>query len=195
MSAPTECGFAPQMVGRTKKSFLRVGLFHDPCRRLMSSSSRLKRLWREHRKKMLTTLDKANAQASKRLHTRWRDDPEGMREIAIRNAAKGTAALIGTHYSPQRSRRASEGQRGKIMGGQLAKGERHLFAERFQLFAPDGDVHWGRNIIEFVRANRHLFDPTDLEWRRGHCRASKGLSRLRPTLKTRKLSWKGWTWC
>jgi hypothetical protein len=117
-----------------------------------------------------------------------------MLPVSLANAAKGTLALKGTHYSPERSRRASEGQRGKIMGGQLAAGEDHLFAEQYALCAPDGEIYRGRNIIEFVRTNAYLFDPADLEWKRGHCRASKGLSRLRPTLAAPKPSWKGWIW-
>lgn len=117
-----------------------------------------------------------------------------MLPVSLANAAKGTAALTGAHYSPERSRRASEGQRGKIMGGKGAASEDHYFAEQYALCSPDGEIHRGRNIIEFVRANPELFDPADMEWKRGHCRASKGLSKLRPMLTAPKPSWKGWTW-
>lgn len=143
---------------------------------------------------MLAVLEKANAQASKRVKTRWTKDPIGMREIAIRNAAKGTAALTGTRYSPERSRRASEGQRGKIMGGQCAAGPKHIFAEWFALCSPENTIYRGRNIIDFVREHLELFDPADLEWKCGHCRATKGLSKLRPTNRRRVIQWKGWSW-
>ncbi len=117
-----------------------------------------------------------------------------MSEVATKNAAKGSAALLGTHYTPDRSRRASEGQRGKTMGGGMAKGPEHPFADYYSLRSPGGEIFRGRNILEFVRGHEHLFDPRDLVWRRGSCNAGKSLSRLRPTIERPKNSWKEWTW-
>jgi hypothetical protein len=69
-----------------------------------------------------------------------------------------------------------------------------LFARGYALVAPDGAIYEGRNIIEFVRKQSHLFAAADLEWRNGQCRAAKALSRLRPGVKDARPSWKGWTW-
>lgn len=159
-----------------------------------TAADRLKRRWRERPAEMQATLDKANAQGGKRMRTRWASDPEGMREMAIRNAAIGTAKLTGSKFTEARRSRHSESQRGKKMGGQLAATPDHLFAAEYALCDPSGTVHRGRNLIDFVRERSEWFEPDDIEWKRGHCRATKGLSKLRPTNGAVRRTWKGWTW-
>jgi len=117
-----------------------------------------------------------------------------MLAIAAANAAKGTAALSGTHYTPERSSRASEGQRGKVMGGSHARGPGHAFAQPYCLMSPAGAIWRGDNILDFVRQNSALFAPADIEPVRGSCNAAKQLCRLRPGAAGQKSSWKGWRW-
>ena len=105
-----------------------------------------------------------------------------------------TAALNGTHYSPERSRRASEGQRGKIQSGRAAKSMENFGPKYYSFLAPDGLVHQGQDILHFIRGHLARFDPDDLKWIRGSCRAGKALARLRPWMKRPLGSWKGWSW-
>lgn len=156
----------------------------------------MKRRWAERREEMESYLARANASESvaKRNRTRWQTDRERMTAIATANARRGAEAITGTHYSPERSQRASAGQRGKVMGGAGARGPKHYFARSFALRSPDGVVYRGRNIIDFVRTHPELFEADDLRERAGTCRAAKCLSRLRPTVKSPASSWKGWTW-
>lgn len=117
-----------------------------------------------------------------------------MSEIVAANARKGADAVRGTHYSPERSRHASEGQRGKTMGGRGARGPEHFLARGYALRSPRGTVYRGRNILDFTRQHPELFDPDDLRERAGTNRAAKSLSRLRPTTAHPRVTWKGWTW-
>ncbi len=128
------------------------------------------------------------------MRRRWRDDRDTMLGVVLANAAKGTAAISGRTFGAESRARRSAAQRGKAVSGLTAKGPDHIFAADFALRDPEGEVWTGRNIIDFVRAHLELFDPADLVWKAGHCRASKGLSKLRPTLVAPKPGWKEWTW-
>lgn len=158
------------------------------------SSERMRARWRNKRKEMERYLAMANAKASERNRTRWKFDRARMVEIARRNARKGTAALTGTHYSPARSRRASERQRGKIQGGRGAKSPDNFNAKYYSFIAPDGSVHQGQNILHFVRQHLDMFDAGDIKWIKGTCLAGKALARLRPWMKRPRERWKDWRW-
>lgn len=149
---------------------------------------------RSRRKRAKLSPEERSASYSARNRLRWQNERQRLIEIVTRNARKGTAVLTGRKYTPERSRRASLGQRGKMMGGRGAKGPAHYFAKGFSLRAPDTAVYRGENILDFVRANTALFDPTDVVMKNGTCRAAKALCRLRPGAVERRASWKGWQW-
>lgn len=137
---------------------------------------------------------KLSAKTSERNRLRWQIDRERMLAIALANALKGAAAVRGTKFTPERSRRASIALRGRIMGGAGAKGPEHYFAKSYSLLAPDGTHYRGENVLHFVRERPDLFDPEDILMEKGTCRAAKALCSLRPSNKTPKAGWKGWTW-
>lgn len=143
---------------------------------------------------MRAVLAKANGQASKRLKTRWENDPEKMREFAAANAAKGTAKLTGSHFDADRLERHSAALKGRLQTGKMKKGPKNMRARNFALLDPDGALHKGRNLLHFVRTHSDLFVPRDLIVVRGTCNAAKMLSSLRPTLAHARPSWKGWVW-
>lgn len=144
---------------------------------------------------MAESPEQRSARISAQNRKRWERDRERMTAIAAANAAKATAALQGTHYTPERSKRASVGQRGKVMTGEKwAMGPAHTFAEEFRLLDPRGTLHVGRNLLHFVRCNASLFDPSDVRPQKGSCRAARKLSRLRPGVSEQRKSWKGWAW-
>jgi hypothetical protein len=143
---------------------------------------------------MRAVLAKANEKAGERNKTRWKNDPEKMRKIAAKNAAKGTAKLTGSHFDADRLERHSAALKGRVLGGKMKKGPKNRLAKNFVLRDSDGAEHRGRNILNFVRSNPQLFDAADLIEVRGTCRAAKALSGLRRSLKNAKPSWKGWVW-
>lgn len=96
--------------------------------------------------------------------------------------------------SPARRRFASELQRGVSKGGRGAKGVDNFHALPYALCDPDGYVHRGVNIVQFVRDNPHLFDLEDVDWKLDSCRAARCLAKLRPTILKPRYEWKGWTW-
>jgi hypothetical protein len=139
--------------------------------------------------------ERRKASYSERNKKRWQTDRSRALATAIENAKRGSAALTGSHYTPERSRRHSIGQQGKIMGGLGAKGPGHYFAKTFSLIAPDGVIFRGENILEFVRSRQDLFSSADLRMRSGTCNAAKALCALRPGSAVGRRSWKGWAWC
>lgn len=192
-----EMGRSPHLV---KRYCLNFGLITEgaapppivPIRILSSATTKLASR-RRKRKQKFSPAERRNSYSA-RNRLRWQRDRPRMTEVATRNARKGTAVLTGRRYSPERSRRASIGQRGKIMGGHGAKGPAHYFAKSFALRAPDTAVYRGDNILDFVRAHPDLFPEKDLRPRAGTCNAAKQLCKLRPGASGQKSQWKGWTW-
>lgn len=82
-----------------------------------------------------------------------------------------------------------------------SKGEDHFQASYWEIIAPDGTILQGKNLCEIIRNNEHMFDPTDVQWRKRpnsnqeRCRARDGIYRLL-TVKAdgeyRNQTWKGW---
>lgn len=76
------------------------------------------------------------------------------------------------------------------------RGDRHHSAKSYRLVSPDGDIFRGECLQHFIRSCPELFAAEDRVERshRGASRASVGLGQLRPGRKSRRDSWKGWTW-
>lgn len=140
------------------------------------------------------TPEQRSARISRQNILRWQTDREKMLAVALANAAKGSAALRGTHYTPERSARASQGQHGKVMGGKGARGPEHYFAVPYALISPGGERHEGSNLLEFIRQQPWLFPASTRQEIRGTCLAAKKLYRLRPSASGRRPSWRGWRW-
>jgi hypothetical protein len=74
-------------------------------------------------------------------------------------------------------------------------GETNCHAKWWIVRDPMRRVHTFLGAAEFVRRNPHLFAPEDLVWKKGNCRATLGLSRIRPHLRAKtRGTWKGWQW-
>jgi len=78
------------------------------------------------------------------------------------------------------------------------RGEANVHAVEWRLQGPDGTAYVVRNLYEFVRANAHLFAPSDVEWKRTGgkrgtggewCNATAGILNIKGG---RAKSWKGW---
>jgi hypothetical protein len=80
-------------------------------------------------------------------------------------------------------------------GERNSANENHWKAIFWVLKSPDKIEISGKNLNNLIRENSSLFNKEDLNWVRGQCRASKGLSRLfelTPKGEPRTYSWKGW---
>jgi len=159
-----------------------------------AQSERMRLRWAERREEMLGYLRQANSpeSAGRRNTTRWTSDRDRMTAVASANARRGTEALTGVAYSAERSARASQGQIGKVMTGRGARAPEHVLAVAYDLRSPDGRVHRGTNVHDFVRTHTALFDDVDAaEIAGGYTRAARALLALR---RNPKRSWKGWRW-
>lgn len=112
-----------------------------------------------------------------------KNSPEQCRQFRLMADPEKMAAI---------NRRIGIQRRGALMPpGPSARGEGHWKARYWELLSPDRQVYRFVNLNEFIRANSHLFDPADLEWKRARCRASKGIRQLFQSRRA-PLSWKGW---
>lgn len=82
----------------------------------------------------------------------------------------------------------------------FATGETNIHCRIWIVRSPRNILYKFRNVQKFVRDHEHLFDPSDVIWRKSgehrlhHCRAMGGLFSLSPRNKLTKGTWKGWTW-
>lgn len=77
--------------------------------------------------------------------------------------------------------------------GAVAKWELNIHAKYWHFVHSDGREIKGWNLLNLIRNHAFWFNESDLVWKKGMCRASKGMSSLRSGGKdgTRKF-WKGW---
>lgn len=71
----------------------------------------------------------------------------------------------------------------------------NIHAKFWRIKAPSGLVIEGWNLTQLIRDNQELFSADDLVWKRGMCRASKGIRQLaerRADGRPKARSWKGW---
>lgn len=83
----------------------------------------------------------------------------------------------------------------------FSKGEDHFKSSYWEIKSPNGVTIEGTNLCEIIRKNEHMFDPSDVQWRKRansnqeRCRARDGIYRLLVTKadgEYRNQSWKGW---
>ena len=81
------------------------------------------------------------------------------------------------------------------------KGPKNQAARVWRLRSPVNEIYEFKNLMHFIRENKNLFLPEDVEWHaKGKretaltCKAHGGLSMLSPRRKQSTGSWKGWTW-
>jgi hypothetical protein len=105
--------------------------------------------------------------------------------------------LARSHVDPQKmieaNRRIGKLRIGKENPpGPSAKGVGHWKAKKWSVRSPMGVPYEFINLNEFVRTHNHLFEPSDLVWKKSACRASRGLSMLFSS-DGKNCSWHGWT--
>lgn len=72
----------------------------------------------------------------------------------------------------------------------VAKSAFNSLAKYWRICSAEGGVLEGWNLAELIRQNSHLFAGDDLIWKKGQCRAYKGINNLKGG--TTCGSWKGW---
>lgn len=113
-------------------------------------------------------------------------------EALKRKWASGTRKLP----PPEMYKKLAEARMGKPNPpGRCAIGVDNWAAKHWHLVGPNMEILDGLNLCDLVRNNSHLFHPRHLIWKKGLCRAVKGLYSLfemSPNGERRVNSWMGW---
>ncbi len=127
------------------------------------------------------------------------------RATIAKNHAAWKARALMVFQNPESQRKAKESRASSPRYQEAQK--RTSFAFRRAEIIEISSKHWllksDRNVFyefdnlsQWVRDNSELFDPEDVQWKpsENSCKATRGLSSLRPTRKKPEATWKGWTW-
>lgn len=126
--------------------------------------------------------------------TRSRQIAEGSRPNPMRKEVwQASVDSRSPEWYQKHNRLVGDLLKDKPRKGLCAKGPQHPCAKFYIVRGPDGVVHSFTNLNEFVRRHSRFFLAEDLQWKRGQCRAAKGINQLFNRAKRVPGSWKGWT--